>query len=86
MASLRKKRHSVLPNESSVNLLSDGLSPGPQLSNRKEFDIKGLNKLDAIHMSRIKFGEPVSKNLIAPDNAANKFYDKHFIAALDKFK
>ena len=71
-----------------MNTLNPILGGSPSANRRvkKAFDINGLNKVDSIDKPRLNFKQPVDKTLIAPKNAANPFYDKHFIAALDRFK
>lgn len=52
----------------------------------RKFNLDGLNKAEALNSPRINFEEPIAHKLVEPRNAANKFYDKHFCQAFDKFK
>jgi hypothetical protein len=52
----------------------------------KNFDLYGLGKLEINRKQRFDFTQPVSPEHLEPGFAANKFYDKNHIQALDKIR
>ena len=66
------------------------LSPAEEqyinLHREQNFDIEALHKLDGLQMQTVNYEDEAKLELVEPTNAANKYYDKHACAALDKFK